>query len=196
MNGLKGRVAEFINCQPKFAPLVWNLLGKTLIVDSIQIASQLAQQLPGEYKYVTLKGEFFDPAGTIKVGPLGKASGLISRKSRLRQLQETISGLNSQIAAIEKQIEKNNQTVEHLTKLCGELRTAVYEATTEKMQISSKVAMYEQDIKRLTEEQPLIKGEIELLEQQIAQSVQKEYDSKQKLQELEIVNSQRASSNS
>ena len=49
--------------------------------------------------------------------------------------------------------------------------------------------MYEQDIKRLTEEQPLIKGEIELLEQQIAQSVQKEYDSKQKLQELEVVNS-------
>jgi chromosome segregation protein len=46
-------------------------------------------------------------------------------------------------------------------------------------------------MKRLKEEQPLITNEIDLLEAQIAQSVQKEYDSKQKLQELEAVNSQR-----
>ena len=62
---------------------------------------------------------------------------------------------------------------EHLNKLCAELRTAAYEANIEKTQISSKLTGYEQDIKRLTEEQPLIKCEIELLEQQIAQSVQK-----------------------
>jgi chromosome segregation protein len=37
----------------------------------------------------------------------------------------------------------------------------------------------------------LITNEIDLLAEQIAQSVQKEYDSKQKLQELETVNSQR-----
>jgi len=190
--GIKGRVAEFVKCEEKYAPLVWNLLGKTVIVDSIDIASQLTEQLGGKYKYVTLKGEFFGD-GTIKVGPLGKATGLISRKSRLRQLGETIDGLTAEITTIEQHIEKNNQAVEHLNKLCTELRTAVYEATTEKMQINSKLALYEQDIKRLTEEQPLIKGEIELLEQQITQSVQKEYDSKQKLQELEAVNSQRIS---
>ena len=153
----------------------------------------MAEQLTGEYKYVTLKGEFLGGNGTIKVGPLGKATGLISRKSRLRQLQETISGLTTEITTIEGQIEKNTQIVEHLTKLCAELRTAVYEANTEKIQTNSKLTGYEDDIKRLTEEQPLIKGEIELLEQQIAQSVQKEYDSKQKLQELETVNNQRIS---
>jgi chromosome segregation protein len=137
-----------------------------------------------------LKGEFLSGA-TIKVGPLGKATGLISRKSRLRQLQETIANITSEIAAIENQIEKNKQNAEHLDKLCMELRTAGYEANIEKTQINSKLAAFEQDIKRLSEEQPLIKGEIELLEQQIAQSVQKEYDSKQKLQELEAVNSER-----
>ncbi len=188
--GIKGRVAEFVKYQEKYASLVWNLLGKILIVDSIDTAAQLAGQLMGEYKFVTLKGEFLDSA-IVKAGPLGKATGLISRKSRLRQLQETIANITSEITAIEDQTEKNSQTVEHLTKLRTELRTAIYEATTEKMQISSKLAVFEQDIKRLSEEQPLIKGEIDLLEQQIAQSVQNEYDSKQKLQELEAVSNQR-----
>jgi chromosome segregation protein len=187
----KGRLAEFVRGESKYAPLVWKLLGKTIVVDSIDAAIELAERIGEGYKFVTLKGEFLSADGAIKLGPLGKTTGLISRKSRLRQLQETIAKITAEIAEIEGQIEKNNHTNEHLTKLCKELRTAIYEANIEKMQVSSKLTVYEQNIRRLSEEQPLIASEIELLEAQIAQSVQKEYDSKQKLQELETVNNQR-----
>lgn len=189
---VKGRVIEFVNYEGKYAPLVWKLLGKVLIVDSIDSATELVEKLGNKYKFVTLKGEFLGADGTVKLGPLGKASGLISRKSRLRQLQDTIADVSEQISATEQQITKSNQTTEHLTKLCKELRTAIYEANTEKMQTASNLEAMEQNIKRLTEEQPLIAGEIDMLEAQIAQSVQKEYDSQQKLQELETVNSERS----
>jgi chromosome segregation protein len=168
------------------------LLGKTLIVDSIDAAIELAKRTGEEYKFVTLKGEFLSADGAIKLGPLGKMTGLISRKSRLRQLQEMISNTTSEITSIEEQIEKNNQAKVHSDKLCKDLRTAIYEANIEKMEAASKLAAYEQNINRLMEEQPLITGEIDLLEEQISQSVQKEYDSKQKLQELDVVNSQRS----
>jgi chromosome segregation protein len=187
----RGRLAEFVRGESKYAPLAWKLLGKTIVVDSIDAAIELAERIGEGYKFVTLKGEFLSADGAIKLGPLGKTTGLISRKSRLRQLQETIGEIAAEIAEIEGQIEKNNRTNEHLTKLCKELRTAIYEANIEKMQVSSKLTVYEQNIRRLSEEQPLIASEIDLLEAQIAQSVQKEYDSKQKLQELEAVNSQR-----
>jgi len=188
---VKGRLAEFVKSESEYAPLAWKLLGKTIVVDSIDAAIELAERIGEDYKFVTLKGEFLSADGAIKLGPLGKTTGLISRKSRLRQLQETIGKVAAEISNIEGQIEKNNRTNEHLTKLCRELRTAIYEANIEKMQVSSKLTVYEQNIRRLSEEQPLIASEIDLLEAQIAQSVQKEYDSKQKLQELEAVNSQR-----
>ncbi len=188
---VKGRVVEFVKYQTKYAPLVWKLLGKTIIMDSTDAASKLSEKLGDEYQFITLKGEFLSANGVIKLGPLGKATGLISRKSRVRQLQETIGNVTAEIEDIEGRIEKNSQTIAHLEKLCKELRTAIYEANTEKMQVGSKLTIYEQNIKRLTEEQPLIAGEIGLLEEQIAQSVQKEYDSKQKLQELEAVNNER-----
>jgi len=189
--GVTGRVVEFVKTKSKYAPLVWKLLAKTLIVDSIDTVIGLAEEIGQEYKFVTLKGEFLTAGGTIKLGPLGKTTGLISRKSRLRQLQETVANITSEITALQEQIDKNSQANAHLAKLCKDLRTAIYEANTEKMQVSSKLAAYEQNIKRLKEEQPLITNEIDLLEAQIAQSVQKEYDSKQKLQELEAVNTQR-----
>jgi len=188
-----GRVVEFVKYESRYAPLVWKLLGKTIIVDSIDAAIELAVRMGDEYKFVTLKGESLSTDGAITLGPLGKTTGLISRKSRLRQLQEAIANITDEIGALEGQITKNEQMNEHLAKLCKDLRTAVYEANTQKMQTSSKLGVIEQNIKRLSDEQPLIAGEIDLLEEQITQSVQKEYDSKQKLEELEAVNSQRTS---
>jgi len=186
-----GRLVEFVKYEGKYAPLAWKLLGKTIVVDSFDAALELSDRMPDGYKFVTLKGEFVSADGVIKLGPLGRATGLISRKSRLRQLQDAIANITSEIAALEGQIEKNTQTQAHLAKLCKDLRTAVYEANTEKMQVSSKLTVIEQNIKRLRDEEPLITTEIDSVEEQIALSVQKEYDSKQKLQELEAVNSER-----
>jgi chromosome segregation protein len=190
-SSVMGRLVEFVKFDGKYAPLAWKLLGKTLIVESLDEAIKLAGQGTDGCKFVTLKGEFVSTDGMIKLGPLGKATGLISRKSRLRQLQETIANITSEISALESQVDKNNQTKAHLDKLCKDLRTAVYEANTEEMQVSSKLSVIEQNIKRLREEEPLIASEIDLLAEQIAQSVQKEYNSKQKLHELEVVNNQR-----
>ncbi len=188
---VKGRLVEFVKFDNKYAPLVWKLLGKTLIVDSIKDAIDLLGKVDGQCNFVTLKGELLGADGIIKLGPLGKATGLISRKSRLRQLQEAIDNISAEIASLENQIERNTQAREHLEKLCKDLRTSIYEANTEKMQVGSKHEITEQNIRRLRQEEPLLASEIDMLAEQIAQSVQKEYDSKQKLQELEEVNEQR-----
>jgi len=188
---VKGRLVEFVKAESKYALLVWKLLGKTILVDSVDNAIELAKSTTGDYTFVTLKGESVSVDGTVKLGPMRKPAGLISRKSRLRQLEESIKKIQSEIEMLEEEIEKKNRENAHLDKLCKDLRTAVYEANTEKMHTSSKLTVYEQDINRLKKEQPLIAGEIDLLEAQIAQSVQKEYDSQQKLQELEVVNKQR-----
>ncbi|MBL7152944.1 MAG: chromosome segregation protein SMC [Phycisphaerae bacterium] len=190
--GVKGRLVEFVEFESRYAALVWRLLGKTLVVDTLDSAVKLAGRLGDKYRFVTLDGRLYEAGGVVRLGPLGRASGLISRKSRLRQLRETIDNITSAIAGIEVQTNKNEQTNAHLNDLCKNLRTAVYEANTEKMQITSSLGVVEQSIKRLREEEPLIAGEIDLLEEQIAQSVQKEYDSKQKLDELETVNNERA----
>ena len=189
---VKGRLVEFLRCASRYTPLAWSLLGKTLVVDSLEAVAGLAQDVRAGYTFVTLGGECLSADGLLRLGPLGKTTGLISRRSRISQLEETIAGINAQIAELETQIQQNAQTKSHLDKLCKDLRTAVYEANTEKMQISSRLAVYERDIRRLKEEEPLIAGEMGTLEAQIAQSVQKEYDSKQRLTELEAVNNERA----
>ncbi len=191
MEGVMGRLVEFVRYRPALAPLVWRLLGRTLVVDSLARAVELSGRLAGQYRFVTLKGERVHEDGSVSLGPLGKATGLISRKSRMRQLEQSIAAITAEVDDLQTQIARHTQTQAHLVKLCKDLRTAVYEANTEKMQIHSKLSGFDQNVHRLQQEQPLITGEIGLLENQIAQSVQKEYESKQKLSELEVVNNQR-----
>jgi chromosome segregation protein len=190
--GVRGRLVEFVSYESRYAPLAWQLLGKTILVESLAVATELSEQLRAGYSFVTLAGECLSADGLLRLGPLGKASGLISRRSRIDQLVETIDHINAEIAQLEGEIQRNTQTKVHLEKLCKDLRTAIYEANTEKTQVNSKLSHFEQDIKRLKEEEPLIAGELGALEEQIAQSVQREYDSKQRLTELEAVNNQRA----
>ncbi len=188
---VKGRLVEFVTCASRYAPLAWSLLGRTLVVDSLEAAKQLPDRMRIGYSFVTLSGESLSADGLLRLGPMGKATGLISRRSRISQLEGSIAALNAEIAQLDGQIQANSQNKAHLEKLCKELRTAIYEANTEKTQVNSKLAMYERDIKRLKDEEPLIAGEIGSLESQIAQSVQREYDNKQRLSELETVNNQR-----
>ena len=162
------------------------------MVDSLDAARELADWTRAGYAFVTLSGECLSAEGLLRLGPLGKATGLISRRSRISQLDETIAGLNVEIAAWETQLQHSTQSRSHLDKLCKDLRTAIYEANTEKMQIHSKLAVYERDISRLKDEEPLITSELGTLEAQIEQSVQRQYDSQQRLTELEAVNHARA----
>ncbi len=188
---VKGRLVEFVKYQGKYGPLAWKLLGKTIVVDSIDSAIELAGRIGKEYEFVTTRGEFLGSAGVIKLGPLGKKTGLISRKSRLRELRDIIGNVTAEIASLKEQFERNSQAKAHIERLCEDLQKTAHEANTDKMDVSSRLSIIEQNIRRLQEEEPLISGEIELLEQQIAQSVQKEHDSKQRLNELEAINTER-----
>jgi chromosome segregation protein len=189
--GVKGRLVEFVTYPPEYSPLVWKLLGKTIVVDSIESAARLYDKFGGEFSFVTLKGESFNRNSVIKLGKSSKNTGLISRKSRQRQLQEQIDKIGDEIAGLEEKVCDDTNQKKHLDKLCKELRTSIYEANTEKTQVHSKLSFCEQNIEKLRKEQPIIDQEKDKLEKQISESVKNEYNSKQKLEELETVNQQR-----
>ena len=190
-SGVLGRLIQYVRFDSRFAPLVWSLLGKTLLVQSLDTAMELAGRLGTEYRFVTPEGQVFGGGHALTVGPVGKTAGLISRKSRILQLEAELDDLNRRIRDCDAVLEDTEHKNEHLAGLCKELRTSIYEANTEKVDAESQLRMLESNIKRLMDEQPVIADEIHMLEEEIQQSVQKEHSSRHKLDELEEINRQR-----
>src|SRR5439155_13994237 len=76
----------------ELSDLPGQLLGQTLIVRDLDTANAIAAHTSG-YRFVTLQGELLEADGTITVGTHHAESGILSRKSELRDLRQQIAGL-------------------------------------------------------------------------------------------------------
>jgi chromosome segregation protein len=79
------------------------LLGRTLIVRDLEAARAVAAFTTG-YRFVTLRGELLEPDGTLTVGTHHAETGVLSRKSELRELRAEVTALDAAIAAAERDL--------------------------------------------------------------------------------------------
>ncbi len=114
--GIVGRCDTFVKCDQQYSALVTRLLGRTWIVLTLDHARALAGACStalrrklgdpaeagttstGGLNFITLAGDLLQADGTLVVGPRQAASGLISRRSQLRELNEQLAELDARIA--------------------------------------------------------------------------------------------------
>ena len=188
---VQGRLIDLVSFAPDCESLAWRLLGKTILVDTIDAALRLAEVAPAGYRWVTLTGEVLEADGTLHLGPLSGAAGLISRKSELRQLKEDIVETEERIVELQNQLQQYDNQGQHLEKNLQELRTVIYEANTVEIETRGQLEQVDQNISRLKQEQPLIASEVESIEEQIQESLNQQKSSRQSLDDLESINQQR-----
>lgn len=188
---VKGKLIDLVDFAPDSQQLAWQLLGKTILVDNMEAALRLARLAPSGYRWVTLAGQVLEADGTVHWGPPTAQAGLVSRKSELRQLAQSISETNERITELAAQAQQYTHQTEHLEKNLQEMRTAIYENNTEEIETRSQLEQADQNIKRLKQEQPLITSEIESLESQIQEALNLQSTSQQSLNDLQSVNQQR-----
>ncbi|HUN80543.1 MAG TPA: AAA family ATPase, partial [Phycisphaerae bacterium] len=103
------------------------LLGRTYVVESMDDARRLSAMDPTGARFVTMDGMVWEPDGRIGVGPMGAGTGLISRRSELRELAAQINEVETRIAALTESVQQNESEIGHLEQLLQNLRTAIYE---------------------------------------------------------------------
>ena len=108
--GVMVRADRLIDTDAEYRPLARRLLATTWIVETLRDALSLAQVAPG-VRFITCTGEVYDSDGAVTLGPRHVASGLISRRSELRQLRasrilisERLDAMESQLAAVDRRI--------------------------------------------------------------------------------------------
>ena len=99
--GVVAPAEALVSCDhPELADLPAQLLGRTLIVRDLATARAIAAHTTG-FRLVTLQGELLEPDGTLTVGTHHAETGILSRKSELRELRQQVADLDRRIAEIE-----------------------------------------------------------------------------------------------
>jgi chromosome segregation protein len=187
--GIIARASDLVTCSnPELVSLPRLLLGMTLIVKDLPVASELATSVLG-FNYMTLAGELLTAEGVLTVGPHHAESGILSRKSELRELQRDavaldlrildaerqFAALRDRLAQLESRAQEAEQTAQVLVEQEADLRSRLTQVRQRHEGLSQEVELGQSELKQLDEELVTLEQACRTAEQDagaIAQHVQ------------------------
>ena len=101
--GFVARASEWVRCADEYRPLAEQLLGRTIVVDTLERAQRLAAEALAGYAFVSLDGWTVFADGRLMWGAAAGTPGLISRKAEIRQLQGELEELEAHLVALTRQ---------------------------------------------------------------------------------------------
>jgi chromosome segregation protein len=165
--GVVARAVDWVRFDPDLEPLALQLFGKTIVVENCAAAAALQRDDVHGHRFVTVDGVVFEPDGRMGFGPPTTAAGLISRKSELKDIDAQLAVAESRILSLADQLNRTQAEVTHLEVVQQELRTAIYDSNTTKVETAAALQSVSDSIDRLTQERPLLAREVTMLDEQI-----------------------------
>jgi len=186
--GFVARAADYVQVPESLEGLARHLLAKTVVVRTLSDARALAAQDTAGHRFVTLAGQTVEPDGCIRLGPPQSDSGLISRRSELRAIDEQIIEEEARIERLADQLSRTSAEAAHLDELQHELRTAIYESHTTRVETNAILQSVSERVHRLTQEQPLIAGQVASLQRELEAATARSSENETSLGHLEDEN--------
>ncbi len=115
--GFVGIASELVSCEDKYKALVANLLGRTVVAETLSDAVSISRKNGNSLRIVTLDGQMINAGGSMTGGSSARNVGILSRANELKTLK----------ARLEKLAAEETEQAEELAASSRELEKARYE---------------------------------------------------------------------
>jgi len=104
IDGYIGIASDLVNADKKYEQIILNLLGRTIIVENMDSAINLAKKNNYAFKIVTLGGDIINPSGMISGGyAVQKTVSILGRETEIKKLEEELERLENCINDLKKE---------------------------------------------------------------------------------------------
>ena len=142
--GVIGLASTLVRADQEYEGLVRYLLGRVVVVDTIDHAVALARKYRYSLRIVTLEGELLSPGGSMTGGSFKNSSNLLGRRREIEELEESVKLLRKDLDALNQSIDKNrsrrNALRDKIAALAEKLQKEYLVQNTAKMEISQMEA--------------------------------------------------------
>ena len=170
--GVIGLASSLVKTSDMYKRLVSFLLGRIVVVDTIDHGMKVSAKYRRSLRIVTLEGELLNPGGSMTGGAFKNSSNLLGRNRELEELEtkikketENLNKLSSSFEELEKKVVQNE--IQNLTLKETEGRLRVREAT-------QRVEEIVKDREHLNNELVLQEGKLERIKasfEQVASAI-------------------------
>lgn len=137
--GYIGIAANLVQYEKSFQGIVYNLLGRTIVAETLSSALRISKKLNYSNKIVTLDGQQVNAGGSLTGGSLSKTSGFLSRANELKKLREDIDVLSIKLRSAENELENAKQSLASVT-------SQMYAFVEENNELQSKILALKSEI--------------------------------------------------
>ncbi len=102
--GVIGMASELVHAEHVYDGVISSLLGRFVVVDTIDHAIALAKEFHYSLHIVTLEGERFSPGGSLSGGAFKNSSNLLGRSRELEELERQVQALTEEMDEKRKRI--------------------------------------------------------------------------------------------
>ena len=185
MKGVIGIASDLVKCDKKYTQIVLNLLGRTVVVEDMNIGISLAKMNNYSFRIVTLKGDVISSSGSITGGSVAtKTVNILGRSREIEELEKEIKKLSKKIEEItlqkQKYLESITEVIEKVAGLEKELQDIeiVYAAENQKM------VSIEENIYKLEQRRDKLKEEELSINKQKEESIKQKEEKEQEVEKL------------
>ncbi len=100
---LQGFIAyadELVDCESKFKNIVSSLLGRTVVFDNLDNATEMAKATKFRVKAVTLDGQQIQAGGSFTGGSVKNKGGFLSRGEEIKKLEAEVKANNKELSEL------------------------------------------------------------------------------------------------
>ena len=130
-DGYIGIADELVSCDEKFDNVLSSILGRTVVFDTIENATEMAKELNYKVKAVTLDGQQINVGGSFTGGSVKKNGNILGRASEIKKLDKELKKISSEIDKEQSELdilvkkieecESDREDLENKSKLLGVL---------------------------------------------------------------------------
>lgn len=184
IDGVIGVASTLCNCNEKYKLILKSLLGRIIVVDNLNTATNVAKKLNYRYRIVTLDGQVINTGGSLTGGSLSKNSGLISRSSKIEKEKLLYESLKAKSLEAAEQYKKSKEEVSSQEALFLGVNADISNLKEDKFRIESEYKRLNGEIDSVTKSLNDLKKEHSYFSEKLKSLNEQKIESSSKIQIL------------
>ena len=158
---------RLVHTDPAFGDLMKSLLGRTLVVETIDHGIALQKKNHHSLRIVTLEGELLNPGGSMTGGAFKNTSNLLGRRREIEELEKQVKKLSTELEETRRGLETKRNLRNVLRDEMADIAEKVKDKQLDLNTVQMNIRQAETRIREIQSGYSQLKGESSEIESQI-----------------------------
>ncbi|MFC6464498.1 chromosome segregation protein SMC [Marinilactibacillus sp. GCM10026970] len=172
IEGFVGIASDLIQYESHVSNILENLLGNTIVAETLDAANAIARTVNYRYRVVSLQGDMMNAGGSMTGGGGKRSSNshLFSQKKELKELEIFIDETEKTVDLRRQELTRDKEQRKKLSNKIEEVRSAGEEKRVDERQLQNELNSVEEKRTRLSREQQALTYESNQAEKELTEN--------------------------